>query len=388
MRALTTGKPFIVGRELYYISQAVLNGWLQGDGSFTRRCHAWLEKETGCQKALLTHSCTAALEMAAILADIQPGDEVIMPSFTFSSTANAFVLRGGVPVFVDIRPDTLNIDENLVEAAITPRTRAIVAVHYAGVACEMKKLLDIAQRFNLILIEDAAQAILSSHEGKALGTWGSFGCLSFHESKNIISGEGGALLVNDPRYIERAEIIREKGTNRTQFFRHEASKYTWVDVGSSFLPSELVAAFLFAQLENARKIIRHRLSIARSYHNGLSRLQDQGCIELTASMESQQGNGHIVYFLTKTPEIRTALIARLKEQEIGAAFHYLPLHSSPAGIKFGRTHGSLGVTDDISNRLVRLPIFFEMRQTDIRRVLNALASFFNAAPANTATQDD
>lgn len=388
MRALTTGKPFIVGRELYYISQAVLNGWLQGDGNFTRRCHAWLEKETGCKKALLTHSCTAALEMTAILADIQPGDEIIMPSFTFSSTANAFVLRGGIPVFVDIRPDTLNIDENLIEAAITPRTRAIVAVHYAGVACEMKKLVDIAQRFNLILIEDAAQAILSSHEGKALGSWGNFGCLSFHESKNIISGEGGALLINDSRYIERAEIIREKGTNRTQFFRHEASKYTWVDLGSSFLPSELIAAFLFAQLENARKIIRHRLSIARSYHSGLSLLQEQGLIELTASADSLQGNGHIVYFLTKTPEERSALIAKLKEQEISAVFHYLPLHSSPAGLRFGRTHGTLRVTDDISNRLVRLPIFFEMRPADVRRVLNALASFFNAAPSSTAKPDD
>ena len=378
---LYTGKSFIVGRELYYISQAVLSGWLQGDGSFTRKCHAWLEKNTGTRKALLTTSCTAALEMTALLADIQPGDEVIMPSFTFSSTANAFVLRGGIPVFVDIRPDTLNIDETLVEAAITPKTRAIVAVHYAGYPCAMEALCAIAQRHGLILIEDAAQAILTQHEGKPLGSWGDFGCLSFHESKNIIAGEGGALLINNPAYIERAEIIREKGTNRSQFLRNETEKYTWVDLGSSYLPSELISAFLYAQLENAPKIIRHRINLARRYHDGMLSLQQAGRITLPERNQFLHGNGHIVYFLVREASERAPLIAYLRQQGIGAAFHYIPLHSAPAGQRFGRASGSLGVTDDISERLVRLPIFYEMTAGDVDRVLTSLQAFFKSNPA-------
>ena len=269
-------KPYMTGKELFYIAEAHFNGMLAGDGPFTKKCHRWLEEQTGAQKALLTHSCTAALEMAAILADIQPGDEVIMPSYTFVSTANAFVLRGGVPVFVDIRPDTLNIDETLIEAAITSRTKAIVPVHYAGVACEMDTIMDIARRHNLLVIEDAAQGVLSTYKGKTLGTIGHMGAYSFHETKNVISGEGGALLINDARFIERAEIIREKGTNRSQFFRGQVDKYTWVDVGSSYLPGEVIAAFLWAQLEDASNITARRLAIWEQYHRGLHALERQG----------------------------------------------------------------------------------------------------------------
>ena len=332
MKPIPFNKPFIIGRELSLIADAVAQGHLSGDGAYTKLCHRWFEEKLGCRKALLTHSCTGALEMAAILCDIQPGDEVILPSYTFVSTANAFVLRGAVPVFVDIRPDTLNIDENLIEAAITARTRAIVPVHYAGVPCEMDRIMDIAARHNLLVVEDAAQALLSTYKGRALGSIGHFGCLSFHETKNIISGEGGALLVNDARFVERAEIIREKGTNRSQFFRGEVDKYTWVDIGSSYLPSELVSAFLYAQLEHAGRDHRKTLPYLHLLrHRNLAPLQQAGKLRLP--IFDGDSNGHMFYIILDSLATRSKLIAHLKAQDIHPVFHYVPLHSSPAGRK-------------------------------------------------------
>jgi dTDP-4-amino-4,6-dideoxygalactose transaminase len=370
-------KPFIVGNELEYIAKAVQQGHLSGDGPYTRRCHAWLEERLETKKALLTHSCTAALEMAAILGDVGAGDEVIMPSFTFVSTANAFALRGGVPVFVDVRRDTLNLDETLVEAAVTPRTRAIVAVHYAGVPCAMDVLADIAARHGLMLIEDAAQALLSKHDGRALGTIGQLGCLSFHETKNVISGEGGALLVNDPALVERAEIIREKGTNRAKFFRGQVDKYTWVDIGSSYLPSELIGAFLYAQLEHADEIMAARRRLWERYHAALEPLAGEGRVQLPPSEAGRcPGNGHMFYLLAKSLEQRTALIDCLKARGILAVFHYVPLHSSPAGRRLGRTAGTMSVTDDVSQRLVRLPLFYGMSDADFEEVVVAVMEFF------------
>ncbi|NQE51268.1 dTDP-4-amino-4,6-dideoxygalactose transaminase [Herbaspirillum rubrisubalbicans] len=369
-------KPFIIGKELFYMAQAVMNGSISGDGAFTQRCHQWLESQLGCAKALLTHSCTAALEMAAILADIGPGDEVIMPSFTFVSTANAFVLRGGVPVFVDIRPDTLNIDENLVEAAITPRTKAVVAVHYAGQPCNMRVLKDICERHGLMLIEDAAQAILSRDGEQALGAIGDLGCLSFHETKNIISGEGGALLINNPRLIERAEVIWQKGTNRKAFFRGQVDKYTWVDVGSSFLPSELTAAFLFAQLEQAKRINTHRRMLYDKYNQLLMPLAASGAIGLPEMEERRPENAHIFYIICRNIQERTALIKYLDERQISAVFHYVPLHDSPAGQRYARSHGELPVTTDMSSRLLRLPVFSEMTMDQVRRVTDAIMAFY------------
>jgi len=350
-------KPYMTGRELWYIAQAHTNGHLSGDGMFTKKCHEWLEIKTGTKKALLTHSCTAALEMAAILADIQPGDEVIMPSYTFVSTANAFVLRGGVPVFVDIRPDTLNIDETLIEAAITSRTKAIVPVHYAGVACEMDTIMDIAQRYNLLVIEDAAQGIMSTYKGRPLGSIGHLGAYSFHETKNIISGEGGALLVNDERFAERAEIIREKGTNRGQFFRGQVDKYTWVDIGSSYLPGEVIAAFLWAQMEEAETITQKRLEIWQQYHNALASLEVLGELRRPLIPVECQHNAHMYYILLESLEKRTQLISKLKGQDVNAVFHYVPLHSSLAGRKYGRVHGDMTNTEDLSDRLLRLPLW-------------------------------
>lgn len=370
-------KPFIAGKELYYIAQAVQNGHLSGDGIFTQQCHEWLESHLGCKKALLTHSCTAALEMAAILCNIQPGDEVIMPSFTFVSTANAFVLRGGVPVFVDIRPDTLNIDERLIEPAITAKTRAIVCMHYAGVACEMDVIMEIARRYKLMVIEDAAQALLSSYQGKYLGSIGHMGCLSFHETKNVISGEGGALLLNDQSFIERAEIIREKGTNRKQFFRGQTDKYTWVDIGSSFLPSELVGAFLYAQLEEAEKIIAKRRMIFSHYYEQLLFMQEKGILKLPSVKDGNAANGHIFFILTRSLKERSAMIAYLEDKNINAVFHYVPLHSSPAGLQHGRAHGNLSVTNDISGRIVRLPLYYGMTEDDIHRVVEKVCEFYN-----------
>lgn len=347
----------MTGKELFYIAEAHFNGMLAGDGPFTKKCHAWLEKETGAHKALLTHSCTAALEMAAILADIQPGDEVIMPSYTFVSTANAFVLRGGVPVFVDIRPDTLNIDETKIEAAITPKTKAIVPVHYAGVGCEMDVVMEIANRHDLLVIEDAAQGVFAKYKGKTLGTIGHMGAYSFHETKNVISGEGGALLINDARFMERAEIIREKGTNRSQFFRGQVDKYTWVDVGSSYLPGEVIAAFLWAQLEDAGNITQRRLNIWDQYHRGLHALERQGKLQRPIVPSHCTQNAHMYYILLNSLEERTKLIAQMREQEIYPVFHYVPLHSSPAGKKYGRVHGDMKNTNDLSDRLLRLPMW-------------------------------
>ena len=350
-------KPYMLGKELGYIAQAHANLHLAGDGGFTKKCHAWLEKRTGSHKALLTHSCTAALEMAAILAEIQPGDEVIMPSYTFVSTANAFVLRGGVPVFVDIRPDTLNIDETLIEAAITPRTKVIVPVHYAGVACEMDTIMEIARHHKLLVIEDAAQGVMSTYKGKALGAIGHMGTFSFHETKNVISGEGGALLINDDRFAERSEIIREKGTNRGLFFRGQVDKYTWVDIGSSYLPSEIIAAFLWAQLEEATLITTKRLAIWQRYHDALAPLETVGKLRRQIIPESCVQNAHMYYILLASLEQRTEVIKQLKAQGVNPVFHYAPLHSSPAGRKYGRTSGELKHTEALSDRLLRLPLW-------------------------------
>lgn len=350
-------KPYMSGKELFYIAEAHFNGMLAGDGPFTKRCHYWLEQKTGAEKVLLTHSCTAALEMAALLLDIQPGDEVIMPSYTFVSTANAFVLRGGVPVFVDIRPDTLNIDERLIEAAITPKTRAIVPVHYAGVACEMDTIMDIARRHNLAVVEDAAQGVMSTYKGRALGSIGDMGCYSFHETKNVISGEGGALLVNNPKYVDRSEIIREKGTNRSLFFRGQVDKYTWVDLGSSYLPGEVIAAFLIAQLEEAEEITRKRMVIWQKYHNAFSRLEEEGLLRRPVVPANCEHNAHMYYLLLPNLEKRTFFINKLKEFDIQTVFHYIPLHSAPAGERFSRYQGDMQNTDKLSDCLVRLPLW-------------------------------
>lgn len=367
-------KPYMTGKELDYIQRAHTDGHLSGDGGFTKRCNAWLEQHIGCKKALLTHSCTGALEMAALLLDLAPGDEVIMPSFTFVSTANAFVLRGAVPVFVDIRPDTLNIDETLIEAAITPKTRAICVVHYAGVGCEMDAITDIASRHNLLVVEDAAQGIMSSYKGRPLGSTGALAAVSFHETKNIISGEGGALLINDERYIERAEIIREKGTNRSKFFRGQVDKYTWVDVGSSFLPGEIVAAFLAAQMEEAETITQGRLAIWGQYHAAFAELEAQGQLRRPVIPPHCAHNAHMYYLLLPNLAQRTAFIDRLKAEDIGAVFHYIPLHSSPAGRKYCRTATSMAATDAASERLVRLPLW--LPNLDTARVIEAARGFF------------
>ena len=355
-------RPYMTGQEHKYIDHAHANRKLAGDGIFTKNCHEWLERNTSAKKVLLTHSCTAALEMAAILADIQPGDEVIMPSYTFVSTANAFVLRGGIPVFVDIRPDTLNIDENLIEAAITPKTKAIVPVHYAGVACEMDTILSIAKKYNLLVIEDAAQGVMSTYKGRALGSIGHMGAYSFHETKNVISGEGGALLINDVRFEKRAEIIREKGTNRSQFFRGQVDKYTWVDIGSSFLPSEIIAAFLWAQLQEANDITQKRLTIWDQYHAELVKYEENGYLRRPIIPAQIQHNAHMYYILLNSLDERMSVIERLKKKQINAVFHYVPLHSSPGGLKYGRKNGGLPFTENLSDRLLRLPLWVGMHE--------------------------
>lgn len=355
-------RPYLTGKELVYIQQAHEHAQLAGDGEFTKRCSAWLERRTGCVRALLTHSCTAALEMAAILADIQPGDEVIMPSYTFVSTANAFVMRGGIPVFVDIRPDTLNLDERLIEEAITPRTRAIVPVHYAGVPCEMDAIKEVASRYGLLVIEDAAQGVLSNYKGRPLGSIGDLGCYSFHETKNIISGEGGALLVNNPALMERAEIIREKGTNRSKFFRGQVDKYTWVDIGSSYLPGEVIAAFLWAQLEEAETITARRLQIWRRYDEGLVEMEASGLSRRPKIHDSNGHNGHLYYLLLRNLEERTAFIEKMRGEGVSTVFHYVPLHSSPQGRLMGRTVGDLAVTTELADRLVRLPMWVGLEE--------------------------
>jgi dTDP-4-amino-4,6-dideoxygalactose transaminase len=355
-------KPFMTGRELAYIAEAHANGHLAGNGAFSKRCSAWLENRVGSQKALLTHSCTAALEMAAILSGVAAGDEVIMPSFTFVSTANAFVLRGATPVFVDIRPDTLNIDETKVEAAITSRTKAIVAVHYAGVGCDMDAIMDIARRHDLLVIEDAAQGLLADYRGRPLGSIGHLAALSFHETKNIISGEGGALLINDARFVERAEIICEKGTNRGQFSRGTVDKYTWVDLGSSYLPGEIIAAFLWAQMEEADAITRRRREMWDRYHAAYSELEADGRVRRPVVPTETVHNAHMYYLLLPDLARRTAFIESLRRADILSVFHYVPLHSSPVGRVVGRTAGDMANTDAAGERLVRLPLWLGLEQ--------------------------
>lgn len=369
---LPFNRPYITGREFQYMEEAASRAHLSGDGPFTRRCHDWLQQRSGCRRALLTHSCTGALEMCSLLVDLEPGDEVVMPSFTFVSTANAVALRGAVPVFVDIRRDTLNIDERRVESVITPRTRAIVAVHYGGVGCDMNALQAIASRHQLLLIEDAAQALGSTYRQRPLGSLGQLAAVSFHETKNIISGEGGALLINDERFVERAEIVREKGTDRTRFLRGQADKYTWVDLGSSFLPSELTAAFLWAQMETAEEIMARRLEIWSWYYERFQALAAREVVRLPIVPEDRTHNGHMFFVLARDLDARTRAIARLNEVGINAVFHYVPLHSSPAGRRLGRAPDPLPETDAASARLIRLPLWIGMRQADVDRIATAV----------------
>lgn len=366
-------RPHLTGREFDYIQQAVAAGQLAGNGQFTRQCQASLETRLGAPRVLLTHSCTAALEMAALLLDIRPGDEVIMPSFTFVSTANAFVLRGAVPVFVDIRPDTQNIDERLIEQAITSRTRAIVAVHYAGVACEMDKILGFARARGLMVIEDAAQALGSTYQQRPLGSLGNLGAISFHETKNVISGEGGALVINDEALAERAEILWEKGTNRSRFLRGEVDKYTWVDVGSSFLPGELTAAFLWAQLEHLDEITTQRLALWEEYDRASRSLTSLG-VELPHVPLDRSQNAHMFYLLVPRVFPQTELLAELNRRNVNAIFHYVPLHSAPAGRRYGRVGSSMAVTDDHSARLVRLPLWVGMGPETPQLVVDELSA--------------
>lgn len=370
---ISFNRPTVTGNELQYIQEALNNFHVSGDGIFSRRCSAWLERTVGTTRALLTHSCTAALEMAALLCDLGPGDEVIMPSFTFVSTANAVVLRGAVPVFVDIRQDTLNIDECCIEAAITPRTKAIFVVHYAGVACEMDTVMEIARRHSLFVIEDAAQALRASYKGRPLGSVGDFAAVSFHETKNFISGEGGALLINDPAYVERAEVLREKGTNRGSFLRGEVDKYTWTDIGSSFLPSDIIAAFLWAQFEHAEGLHTRRRMLWDRYDEGFRSLEAEGLVRRPIIPEDCDHNAHLYYLLLPNSNVRDGLMARLRERGIHAPFHYVPLHSAPAGLKFGRTHGSLQVTEDLSSRLLRMPLWHAMTN-EPEQVISAVHS--------------
>lgn len=368
--------PPYVGKENDYIKKAIENHKICGDGEFTKKCSAWIEEKTGTKKALLTTSCTHALEMAALLLDIKPGDELIMPSFTFVSTADAFVLRGAKAVFVDIRPDTMNINEELIESAITEKTKAIVPVHYAGVACEMDRIMEIAAKYGLAVVEDAAQGVMSSYKGRALGTIGDFGCYSFHETKNYSMGEGGALLIRDNSRIEDAEIIREKGTNRSKFFRGQIDKYTWVNWGSSYLPSDMNAAYLWAQLEKAEEINEDRLNSWGEYYNGLKELADEGKIELPYIPDGCVHNAHMFYIKAKDLEERTSLIKYLKENEINTVFHYIPLHSAPAGMKFGRFSGEDVYTTKESERLLRLPMYYHLTKEDRDKVIDKIREFY------------
>ena len=368
--------PPYVGKELDYVAQAVKNQKICGDGEFTKKCDAWIEKKTGTKKSLLTTSCTHALELATLLADIKPGDEVIMPAYTFVSTADAFVLRGAVPVFVDIRPDTMNIDETLIEAAITDKTKCIAPVHYAGVSCEMDAIMDIAKRNNLAVIEDAAQGIMSTYKGKALGTFGDFGCFSFHETKNYSMGEGGALLIRDEKHIEDAEIIREKGTNRSKYFRGQIDKYTWVNFGSSYLPSDMNAAYLYAQLEMAEEIAADRMASWNRYYEALTPLAEAGKIELPYVPADCEHNAHMFYIKTADLEERTRLITFLKENDILAVFHYIPLHTAPAGQKYGRFHGEDKYTTAESERLLRLPMYYGLKAEEVDYICNKVKEFY------------
>ncbi len=368
--------PPYTGKEIDYIKEAVASQKICGDGQFTKKCSAWMEERTGSSKVLLTTSCTHATEMAAILSDIKPGDEVIMPSYTFVSTADAFVLRGAKAVFVDIRPDTMNIDERLIEDAITEKTKAIVPVHYAGVGCKMDKIMEIAQKHNLLVIEDAAQGVMSTYKGKALGTIGDFGCYSFHETKNYSMGEGGALLIRNKEDVEQAEIIREKGTNRSKFFRGQIDKYTWVDAGSSYLPSELNAAYLYAQLELADEINNNRLASWNRYYEGLKKLKDEGIIELPVIPEDCTHNAHMFYIKNKDLDERTEFMSYMKENGVGCVFHYIPLHSAPAGLKYGRFNGEDKYTTKESERLSRLPLYYNLTEEDQEKVIDTIYKFY------------
>lgn len=368
-------KPAFTGKELEYIGDAVSRGMLCGDGLYTHKCSEWMKEKYHSNHVFLTTSCTHALEMAAYLSDIQPGDEVIMPSYTFVSTADAFVLRGARIVFVDIRPDTMNLDETLIEQAITSKTKAIVPVHYAGVSCEMDEIMNLAQKYQLKVIEDAAQGMEATYKGKALGTIGDFGCFSFHETKNFTMGEGGALLFNDSRYLERAEILREKGTDRSKFFRGQIDKYRWMDYGSSYLPSEMNAAYLMAQLEECEKINKKRHEIYRFYHESLRDLEVKGVVERPVVPEHVSHNAHMYYLKVKDLSVRTRLIAYLKDKGIYSAFHYVPLHSSPAGQKFGRFCGEDRYTTKESERLLRLPMFYNLDMEDAEYVVSNILKF-------------
>ena len=368
--------PPFTGKETEYIMEAVKAQKICGDGQFTKKCNAWLEEKTGSKKVLLTTSCTHATELAALLAEVKAGDEVIMPSYTFVSTADAFVLRGAMPVFVDIRPDTMNIDETKIEAAITEKTVGIVPVHYAGVACEMDTIMDIAKRHNLWVIEDAAQGIMSTYKGKALGTFGEFGCFSFHETKNYSMGEGGALLIRDEKYIEDAEIIREKGTNRSKFYRGQIDKYTWVNYGSSYLPSDMNAAYLWAQLEMAEEINNWRLGVWKQYKEELDILQEKGVIELPTVPKECVHNAHMFYIKAKDIEERTELEKFLKENGVWAVFHYIPLHSAPAGRKYGRFHGEDIYTTKESERLLRLPLYYGLKTEEVSYICEKVKEFY------------
>ena len=370
--------PPYIGTEMKYIEEAVAkNHKICGDGPFTKRCNAWLEKKTGTAKALLTTSCTHATEMAALLADIKEGDEIIMPSYTFVSTADAFVLRGAVPVFVDIRPDTMNIDETKIEEAITEKTKAIVPVHYAGVSCEMDKIMELAEKYHLTVIEDAAQGIMSTYKGRALGTIGDYGCFSFHETKNYSMGEGGALLIRDPKNVERAEIIREKGTNRAKFFRGQIDKYTWVDAGSSYLPGDMNAAYLMAQLDAADVIFEDRMRSWNLYKELLTPLTEEEKVELPHIPEGCTHNAHMFYVKAKNLEERTKLIDYLKENGVQAVFHYIPLHTAPAGQRFGRFHGEDVYTTKESERLMRLPMYYGLKEEEVRYVASKIIEFYS-----------
>jgi dTDP-4-amino-4,6-dideoxygalactose transaminase len=371
MKNIPFNKPYTTEQDLLYIKEALNTTNLSGDGPYTKKCHIWIEKNAPTEQALLTHSCTAALEMSALLLDIEPGDEVIMPSYTFVSTANAFVLRGAIPVFVDIRPDTLNIDEKLIEEAITPRTRAIIPVHYAGVSCEMDTINIIAKKHNLAVIEDAAQGVQSFYKGKMLGALGDFGCYSFHGTKNVVAGEGGALLVNNPQYAKAAEIIREKGTDRAQFFKGQVDKYTWQSLGSSYLPSELTAAFLLSQLEQSEMITKGRLGIWDNYHNALEELEQKELIRRPHIPVDCQHNAHMYYLLLRPDIDRDTVLANFREKGISCTYHYVPLHSSPAGLKFGKIMGDLPYTDKLSSSLIRLPLWMGISQEEQEYIIKS-----------------
>jgi dTDP-4-amino-4,6-dideoxygalactose transaminase len=365
-------RPYATGREFEYIADAMARAHLAGDGVYSRRCQAWLEGRIGCAKALLTPSCTAALEMAALLMDIEPGDEVVMPSYTFVSAANALVLRGGIPVFVDIRPDTLNIDERAIDAAITPRTRAIAPAHYAGVACEMDEILALARQHELLVIEDTAQALGSTYKTRPLGRFGDVAAISFHETKNVMSGEGGSLLINSSDLVARAEIIWHKGTDRARFLRGEVDKYTWIDIGSSYVPSEITAAFLWAQMEAADTIGKRRLEIWHWYNTAFAELERQEILRRPVVPVHCGHNAHMFYVILQDRATRTRLLEDLNAAGINAVFHYVPLHASTGGQKFGRSHGSMLHTESISQRLIRLPLWIGMQQSDVDRVVNTV----------------